>query len=222
MRPKGSIRCAGPAFTAKWLAPRLFSFAQSHPEIDLRFAATLKVLDFDLDEVDIAIRFGDTPSEGLFSEVIYQGWISPMMRPDIAAKVKRPEDLLSIPLIHDDSLQFLNRVPNWAEWFRHAGVDAPEMKGLHFSQADHAVDMALEGGGAVLARSSVGAASLRTGALVAPFDLALTIDAQFRLVCPHGAETKPAIAAFRTWLHEEAAKDQPLAEGRRLVHIPNE
>ncbi|MEM7709195.1 MAG: LysR family transcriptional regulator, partial [Pseudomonadota bacterium] len=32
---------AGPAFTAKWLAPRLFDFAQKHPEVELRFAATL-------------------------------------------------------------------------------------------------------------------------------------------------------------------------------------
>jgi LysR family transcriptional regulator, glycine cleavage system transcriptional activator len=214
---------AGPAFTAKWLAPRLFGFAQAHPEIDLRFAATLKMLDFERDDVDVAIRFAlKTPDDDLFSEVFYEGWITPMMRPDIAEKVKKPEDLLALPLIHDDSLSFLERPPDWKEWFRAAGVDAPNIRGLHFSQADHAVDFALEGGGVVLARSSVGAASLRSGALVAPFDLALTIDAQFRLVCPHGHETRPAIARFREWLHAEAAKDRPLAEGRRLVHIPND
>ena len=47
---------AGPAFTAKWLAPRLFDFASSHPEIELRFAASLRILDFATDDVDIAIR----------------------------------------------------------------------------------------------------------------------------------------------------------------------
>ena len=47
---------AGPAFTAKWLAPRLYDFAQAHPEIELRFHASLRLADFDRDEVDVAIR----------------------------------------------------------------------------------------------------------------------------------------------------------------------
>ncbi|NNL18757.1 MAG: LysR family transcriptional regulator, partial [Boseongicola sp.] len=42
---------AGPAFTAKWLAPRMFEFAQAHPEIELRFTATLRLLDFARDDV---------------------------------------------------------------------------------------------------------------------------------------------------------------------------
>ena len=39
---RGLTVTAGPAFTAKWLAPRIFEFAQAHPEIDLRFAASLR------------------------------------------------------------------------------------------------------------------------------------------------------------------------------------
>ena len=49
---------ADPAFTSKWLAPRLYKFAQAHPEIELRFNAGLKIADFNRDEVDVAIRFG--------------------------------------------------------------------------------------------------------------------------------------------------------------------
>ncbi len=59
---------AGPAFTSKWLAPRLFEFAQAHPEIELRFSASLRLIDFDRDEVDVAIRFGLGNDEGVFSE----------------------------------------------------------------------------------------------------------------------------------------------------------
>ena len=49
---------AGPALTAKWLAPRLFEFARSHPEIELRLSASLKVVDLRRGDVDVAIRFG--------------------------------------------------------------------------------------------------------------------------------------------------------------------
>ena len=60
---------AGPAFTAKWLAPRMYDFARAHPEIDLRFSATLRILDFERDDVDVAIRFSSskTDEKGLWS-----------------------------------------------------------------------------------------------------------------------------------------------------------
>ena len=210
---------AGPAFTAKWLAPRLFGFARAHPDIELRFAATLRLLDFDRDDVDIAIRFGPGSDEGVFSEPLYRDWITPMMTPAVAARIGAPEDTLSEVLIHDDSLNFLDVIPDWRRWFREAGVEAGTLKGVHFDQADHALDLALEGGGIVLGRSSIALNALRSGALITPFDLALTHDAHYRLVCPAGTETRPAIARFREWIHAEIATDLPLAEGRRFVHI---
>ncbi len=212
---------AGPAFTAKWLAPRLYKFAERHPEIELRFAATLKIMDFDRDAVDVAIRFGTGTDDGFFSEPVYAGWISPMMRPEIAARVATPGDLLNETLIHDDSLTFLPRSPDWDVWLRQAGVALPDapLRGPRFSQADHAIDLALEGVGVVMGRSSIALNLLRAGTLIAPFPLALTVDAMYRLVCPHGQETRPAVAAFRDWIHAEMAPDLACHKGRQLVHI---
>ena len=67
---------AGPAFTAKWLAPRLFDFARAHPGIELRFSASLRIMDFDRDEIDVAIRHGTGPDPGLFSQCIIREWLS--------------------------------------------------------------------------------------------------------------------------------------------------
>jgi LysR family glycine cleavage system transcriptional activator len=67
---------AGPAFTAKWLAPRLFAFASAHPDIELRFSASLRLMDFDRDDVDVAIRFGLPREEpGLSSHVLSREWM---------------------------------------------------------------------------------------------------------------------------------------------------
>lgn len=210
---------AGPAFTAKWLAPRLFKFAQAHPDIELRFSATLRVLDFDRDNVDVAIRFGLGDDAGLFTEPLYRGWITPMMRPEIAARIARPEDLLKETLIHDESLGFLPQPPDWKRWFAEQGIETGPLKGIHFDQADHALDMALEGAGVVMGRASIALNALRSGALVAPFELALTVDAHYRLVCPAGTQDRPDIRRFRDWIHAEMARDADLADGRRIVHI---
>ncbi|MEO1274324.1 MAG: transcriptional regulator GcvA [Pseudomonadota bacterium] len=210
---------AGPAFTAKWLAPRLFLFAEAHPDIDLRFSATLRALDFERDEVDLAIRFGRRADPALFSELLYTGFITPMARPEVAARLKRPEDLLAETLIHDESLDFLPEPPDWPRWFAEAGVDPGSLRGPRFTRADHSIDMALDGGGVVLGRSSIAVTALRSGALVAPFRLALTCPAAYRIVCPKGFEERPAIARFRAWIHGEIATDKPVADAFDIIHI---
>jgi len=209
---------AGPAFTAKWLAPRLFDFAQRHPEIELRFSATLRMLDFDRDGIDVAIRFGRGDDTGLFSTRIMQDWLTPMMTPDLAARHPDPAALTEAPLLHDMSLDFIDPPCDWPAWFRAAGQTPPPVgTGPRFNQADHAIDAALTGAGVLLGRGALTQKALREGRLVAPFDIALSVPAHYRFVCPEGAETVPRIAAFLGWIQAEAASLAELEAGRRFI-----
>lgn len=208
---------AGPAFTAKWLAPRLFDFAQKHPEIELRFAATLRLLDFDRDQVDLAIRFGYDTETGDFTRSILRDWVTPMMSPERAADITRPEDLTRATLLHQDDTAFLDPPIDWPAWFRAAGLPPAPQTGPRFSQADHALDAALAGVGVVLGRSSLAARDLAEGRLVAPFDLGLTTEAHYRIVCPAGAETRPQVAAFLDWIGAEASAAAAAARPPRLT-----
>ena len=210
---------AGPAFTAKVLAPRMFDFAQAHPEIDLRFSATLRIVDFQRDDIDVAIRFGYPKQDGLFSKVLIEDWIAPMMTPELAERYDTPEKLLDAPLIFDDSIDFLSPRADWAQWFKANGISAPPLKGAHFSQADHAVDAALTGGGIALARSTVAASSLSDGQLVAPFEIALASGANFRFVCPKGHETKPQVEMFAAWLDREIEELRDQVPEKTLVDV---
>jgi LysR family glycine cleavage system transcriptional activator len=99
---------AGPAFTAKWLAPRLFEFAQEHPEIELRFSASLRAMDFGRDNIDVAIRFGYGPDPGLYSLPLAEEWVTPVMVPDMAARFPTPQSLHEAVLITDESVDFLD------------------------------------------------------------------------------------------------------------------
>ncbi|MEL6550441.1 MAG: transcriptional regulator GcvA [Pseudomonadota bacterium] len=204
---------AGPAFTAKWLAPRLFDFAQAHPEIELRFSASLRMMDFNRDGVDVAIRFGLGPDEGLFSMPMASEWVTPVMLPELAQRYHTPESLRDAPLITDLSIDFLDPNPDWAAWFRAAGVVAPdEIHGPKFSQADHAVDAALAGVGVVLGRRALCIKDIAEGRLVAPYKIALSTGARFRFLCPEGLENRPQIKAFRDWMLAEIEKTRDVAE----------
>ena len=208
---------AGPAFTAKWLAPRLYEFAQLHPEVELRFSASLKMMDFGRDAIDVAIRFGYGPDTGLYSLPLAQEWVCPVMTPALAEKFPTPESLTKAPLIFDDSISFLEPRSDWQTWFRAMGVDCDPSHGPRFSQADHAVDAALAGVGVVLGRRALVVKDLHDGRLVAPFPTALDTGVRFRFLCADGAQTRPQIAAFRDWIVAEIDKTSHITDRMTLV-----
>ena len=210
---------AGPAFTSKWLAPRMYDFAQAHEEIELRFLATLRIVDFVRDEVDVAIRFGLGQDKDVYSRPLIDEWMTPMMTPELAQRYDSPEKLAEATLIHDDSISFFKLPTGWAAWCKAAGIDIDTAHGPRFSQADHALDAAIAGAGVVLGRVSLATRALEAGRLVAPFELGLVSEAQFRFICPRGNENRPHIAAFEAWVLEEIQTSKRFAEGRRLVQV---
>lgn len=217
---RGLVLTAGPAFTAKWLAPRIYRFVERRPDIEVRLVASLKKMDFERDEVDAAIRFSRLDEEpGCYVETLVHELLSPVCAPEMAGKLKSPEDLSGVPLLHDDSLSLMQRPPNWGDWLKAAGVEMNWRRGATFSNADHALAAAAAGGGIALGRLSLIAADLRAGKLVAPFDIAIDTGAHFNFVCPAGMETRPEYAALLEWLRDELAGEDAPGEGMRIVRL---
>lgn len=194
---------AGPAFTSKWLAPRLFRFANVHPEIELRFIAAIKMMDFERDGVDVAIRYGTGADDGLFSRDLAAEWVSPVCSPTLAEQIVESGTLADLPILHDESAEQLNPDASWEAWGRHAGQDRDWIHGMHFTNTDHAIDAALEGGGVALGRIALVERYLDQGRLVMPFRIGLNLGARYRFVCPEGTEIRPQIAPFLEWVVEE-------------------
>ena len=72
------------------------------------------------------------------------------------------------------------------------------------------LDAAVEGAGVVLGRIALAHFDLKSGRLVRPFDLKIPIAYSFYVVSPMATKDDPKVAAFREWLHEEAANDRAL------------
>lgn len=210
---------AGPALTAKWLAPRLYDFARAHPEIDLRFSATLRNMDLARDDVDVAIRFGYGLDEDLYSVPIRKEWLTPVMTPELAEQFPTPQSLVEAPLIFDDSIGFLQPPCDWPTWFRAVGIKFTPQHGTHFSNADHAINAAVAGMGVVLGRRPMIIADLQEGRLVAPFKIAIETKARFRFLCLPGAEKRPQIEAFRDWFLAEIEKTAHISDQFTIVPV---
>ncbi len=208
---------SGPGFTSLWLAPRLFSFAASHPEIELRLSASLKVLDFDRDEIDVAIRFGRSSAEGHFVRSLGEDWASPMVAPALADRLKTPEELLDLVLLVDEVTERVDSAIGWTAWYEASGLGAPDQPVASFNTPDLAVSAAIAGAGALMGRVSLTEGALRDGRLVMPFDLTLRSENNYRIVCPQGTETRPHVRAFVDWAEKEFLQIKRLEGDRRFL-----
>lgn len=200
---------APPGFTAKWLVPRLYRFLAVAPDIDARISASLDFANFTTDGVDAVIRnlaLNGPHDPDLTVELLFELKMLPVCSPRIAAEasLKTPADLAHVALIHDDSLGGRAALPNWSEWLSASGVEGIDVsRGLRFNSADHAIDATVEGAGVLLAHNVLAMDDLRTGRLVAPFDLEIPTGRGFHFACPNGNEKRPKVRAFRDWLRAE-------------------
>ncbi|HXP97633.1 MAG TPA: LysR family transcriptional regulator, partial [Telmatospirillum sp.] len=68
---------ATPTISSKWLLPRLKSFLDAHPDIEVRLDATNEPTDFSRAAVDVEIRHG----EGRWPEVFVEGLVEEQFVP---------------------------------------------------------------------------------------------------------------------------------------------
>lgn len=206
----------GPAFSAKWLAPRLHSYLEENPHIDFRLSANLKRTDFERDGVDAVIRFGPGSYPELYVEPLFQEVSLPMISPDLLAEAGGVADetlFKKVSLIHDESVRFVDENP-WRFWLQTKGYTSidPE-KGAHYSHADHCIEAAVDGGGIVISRLGFAFREIKAGRLIAPFKEALKTHGGFYFCCPPENLEKEKVLHFLAWLRDEA---QEQAEAMRV------
>lgn len=195
-----SISCT-PTFAAQWLVPRLPNFEERFPGLDIRISASNRLVDFVRDGVDIAIRHGFGRYEGLVSERLLDDDLVPVIAPALRETVPldTPADLGNHVLIHDVHRQ------DWRLWLEAMGVaDIDAMRGPVFTDSNGAIEAAKAGDGVVLVRLSLVAREIRERRLVAPFSRGVTTELAYYVVYPPGALDRPAVAALRQWLTDEA------------------
>ena len=197
-----------PGFTSKWLAARLYRFAEKNPDIELRIASSVAYANFKTDGVDVAIRnvsHAHTDNGDLIHEKLFDVDLILVCSPKLIARIgplDTADSIAQAPLIHDDQLCGHSKVPNWDNWAKAAGIEVGE-RGLHFSSADHALDAAVEGAGVLLTHAILAYDDLRRGRLVMPIKFTVPSGRAYYFVYPKAKQTQRNVQGFRSWLHSE-------------------
>lgn len=202
--PRAFKMSCGIHFMANWLAPRSakLQFALNDFEIDL--ISTFELLNFELGEVDLAIRNGNQEIKGLHSETIYKEWWTPMVSPDVARTLKTPSDLLNFPLIESRRPREPEGHPSIADWLIAAGVNERHPNTKLIRNTETAMQMAAEGVCVKLTASILAGDLHRQGKLVAPFDLAIRReDIRFYMVCRECEQSQTPVTNVRNFFKRE-------------------
>lgn len=195
---------SAPSLASLWLMPRLHRFATGYPDISLNLSAAHTPSDFTLGQADIDIRYGVPQWGELVVEPLFEERIVPLASPAFIKlhKLRRVEQLLEVPLIQSNV-----SVVQWSDWFaRHTTLKAPERFPVRFDRAQMSLDAATQGLGVALESAVNAGGHLEQGKLKPVFgmDKAIRVKAHFA-VYPERHAKRPAVEAFLSWLHGEAA-----------------
>ena len=188
-------------FAARWLSPRLMSFMQSHPDVQLRIQPMIEFSDAEMQGVDLAIRWGN----GTWKD----GTVTPFMpippypvgdraTADLVSRLGMEEAISNLTLLRDR-----NDSSAWSDWLNAAGLPQQVRREvLIVPDPNVRVQAVIDGQGIALMDDLV-RDDLKAERL---FRLSETIVPEYGyfLVQAHSAALSEAVAAFSDWILGEA------------------
>ena len=191
-------------FATRWLLPRLPSFRKVHPNIDLRIYTNNNRVDLAGEGLDFAIRFGDGSWHGTDAIELFAAPHSPACAPEIAKRLRQPEDLLREVLLRS------YRIDEWERWFASTGIASPKARGPVFDSSTSLAGVASQGQGVALLPIRMFERELEQGQLVQPFKDEIELG-RYWLTSLKSKPQTAGMAAFQQWILRECQESAPSA-----------
>ena len=204
-------------FAAKWLIPRLPDFHAKHPGIEVRLSTAVPDVDFDRDEVDMAIQFGDGQWPNTQSDRLFTDQTEPVCSPAFLA-MYAPESQHPESLLRQRLLLSRYRRNDWSDWLEINQLTSMSVdsKRMSFGSSILALQAAVDGLGIVIGQTRLLASDFETGRLLRPFAgtrwKPLRSDRAYYLLRPLHQRESNKTWAFREWLLQTVKELPPLQD----------
>lgn len=207
-RDTGSLRIAlRPFFSGVWLAHRLNGFWGKWPQIRIDLIHTIKMLDFNTENIDLGILWGKGDWPGLQSHLLVPGNLAPICSAEFIKEHGRPAtpaDLAKYTLIHDEDHSA------WDAWVEKANAGAGALDfsaNLTIDDTNVRLQSILNNQGIMLGCPTMLKKFLDDGKLVQLFDICLDTYSYY-LVYPKELQLTKSMQIFVDWLLAEAGAEQ--------------
>ncbi|WP_323769314.1 LysR substrate-binding domain-containing protein [Antarctobacter sp.] len=225
-----------PTFSVKWLMPRIVDFSEKHPDIEIHLVNSIKPVDFDREDVDLAIRVGsptlETQSKGHVRIDLEMAKIDEQLTflrlmPDRMVAVASPryiaerggvsseQDLRSATLIN-----MATRQHAWADFLKVIGWDVElQNEGPAYGHFFMAIQAAMEGRGIALVPDILVKDDIRSGLLVQAISTSVPSAGQYYLFGRKSGWEQKRVRIFREWLQGYLPTIDPVTSGSEF-HQP--
>ncbi|WP_415906343.1 LysR substrate-binding domain-containing protein [Neptuniibacter sp. QD72_48] len=185
---------------SKWLGPRLENFVGQHPEVELHINASNRLVDFQSNDIDLAIRHFDGQSQDLTSHLVFDDEVRLYCTPSY----RLAKGLASVNDLAKTTLIITTLLPMWDRWLSEftdlRSDERAKIPALHFDQTLLAIDAAKRDQGVVLSNALLVQEELKRGELIEPFSYRLSVEKSYYLVYPSNRSLSPAANLFKDWL----------------------
>jgi LysR family transcriptional regulator, glycine cleavage system transcriptional activator len=192
-----------PTFAIRWLVPRLTRFHALHPKIDVQITTSHELANFRREDIDVSIHSHYIPPVGGDHRRLLGEVLLPVCSPGLlrhGPPLSRPRDLADHAL-----LSSMHRPMDWSRWLGAAGVaDLDSPAGIRFDNAALAYQGAIDELGVAIAIHALVEDDLRSGRLIAPFELQVATQGAYYLASPEEGLKAERVVAFEEWLLGEA------------------
>lgn len=185
-------------FGALWLAPRVWQFRTTHPDVHLRIISNVWREDDAEGHCDLDIRYGTGEWANRKSLQLTNEELFPVCHPAFleSGRLTSPADLEFQTLI-----EVMGYADGWSEWLSHARITFPNQPSrIAVDTTNMALAMLMPDFGITIGRSSLVSDALAAGTLVAPFGSCVPAKENLFLTVAPGHDTHPDADVFVRWL----------------------
>jgi LysR family D-serine deaminase transcriptional activator len=198
-----------PSFAQCWLVPRIRSFKERYPAIDLKLFTGNENINFQGYGIDAAIYFDDCMPDKLFCKEIFSETIIPVCTAEYAKKYQLTgslHNLRNATLIHDSQAwRYDSNEDEWQTWAQANHLEnVSAISSIEFDRSDLAVIAAMNHVCVAMGRFSLVQKHLLSGVLVTPFpDTAIPCQQKYYIATRPSKYTQK-VKLFIEWLERQA------------------
>lgn len=191
----------------RWLAKRLPDFVAKHP--DVKILLTTYAYDWAFDETiaDVGLVYYEEPPGPEYHWVpLFDYKLQAVCSPALARQLgpsPTPADVLKLPLV-----SIYSESHHWDRWCESANIEFNIDPAIVVDTAAVALEIALEGKGAVLVNGPFATDHLASGKLVSPVSHSVICPGSWGVICRQDVRDNPRVKAFTDWLTAAAKAEQ--------------
>jgi LysR family glycine cleavage system transcriptional activator len=194
----------GPTFAVRWLIPRLASFGEFAPQIEVRITTGGIAAPFG-DDWTCGIKLGNGVWPGLVAEQLFEADLIPVCAPQFAKRLKSHRTLPERSL-----LRVAHAPADWPKWLKSVDAGGITAKGPIFEFYGQALQAAADGLGIALGIRPYIDDDLESGRIVTPFCQSVSKGSRWYLIFRASNQDDLALQMFRKWVKQVITVREPM------------